>query len=93
MPEEKKQTFRGAIQNVKNVNTRSGRKMITFEMTGYPFKAFGEQAEAIEKVEGQHVEITAKHNTFHGKDEYAVVTIAGEVDGQRVKASDIPLLP
>jgi hypothetical protein len=88
MQEQKMQTFRGAIQNVKNVNTRSGRKMITFEMAGYPFKAFGEQAEAIEQVEGQHVEITAKHNTFHGKDEYAVVTIAGEIDGQRVKASD-----
>jgi hypothetical protein len=75
MPEQKTQTFRGTVENVKNVNTRSGRKMITFEMTGYPFKAFGEQAEAIEQVEGQHVEITAKHNTFRGKDEYAVVTI------------------
>jgi hypothetical protein len=90
MPEQKTQTFRGAIQNVKNVNTRSGRKMITFKMTGYPFKAFGEQAEAIEQVEGQHLEITAKHNTFHGKDEYAVVTIVGEIDGQRVKSSDTP---
>ena len=88
MPEQKAQTFRGAIQNVKNVNTRSGRKMITFEMTGYPFKAFGEQAEAVGQLEGEHVEITARHNTFHGKDEYAVVTIAGEIDGQRVKASD-----
>ena len=88
MPEQKTQTFRGAIQNVKNVETRSGRKMITFEMTGYFFKAFGEQADAIEQVEGQHVEITAKHNTFHGKDEYAVVSIAGEIDGQRIKASD-----
>jgi hypothetical protein len=88
MPEQKTQTFRGTVENVKNVNTRSGRKMITFEMAGYPFKAFGEQADAIEQVEGQHVEITAKHNTFHGKDEYAVVTIAGEIEGQRVKASD-----
>jgi len=88
MPEQKTQTFRGAIQNVKNVNTRSGRKMITFEMTGCLFKAFGEQAEAVEQLEGEHVEITAKHNTFHGKDEYAVVTIAGQIDGQRVKALD-----
>jgi hypothetical protein len=88
MPEQKTQTFRGAIQNVKNVNTRSGRKMITFEMTGCPFKAFGEQAEAVEQLEGEHVEITAKHNTFHGKDEYAVVTIAGGIDGQRVTGSD-----
>jgi hypothetical protein len=88
MPEQKTQTFRGTVESVKNVNTRSGRKMITFEIASYPFKAFGEQAGAIEQIEGQHVEITAKHNTFHGKDEYAVVTIAGEVHGQRVAATD-----
>jgi len=95
MPEQKTQTFRGTVENVKNVNTRSGRKMITFKMAAYPFKAFGEQADAIKQIEGQHVEITAKHNTFHGKDEYAVVTIANEIDGQRVKASDTrrPTLP
>lgn len=90
MQDQKTQTFRGAIQTVKNVNTRSGRKMITFGVGAYPFKAFGEQAEAVERLEGEHVEITAKHNTFHGKDEYAVVTIASEIDGQRVNASGIP---
>jgi hypothetical protein len=88
MPAQKTQTFRGTVENVKNVNTRSGRKMITFGLGGYPFKAFGEQAEAVEQLEGEHIEIIANHNTFHGKDEYAVVTIAGEIDGQRVKASD-----
>ncbi len=90
MPEQKTQTFRGAIQNVKNVNTRSGRKMITFEISGYPFKAFGEQAAAVEQLESEHAEVTAKHNTFQGRDEYAVVTIAGDTSGQRVEATDIP---
>jgi len=87
MQEQKTQTFRGTVENVKNVNTRSGRKMITFSVGGYPFKAFGEQAEAVEQLEAEHVEITAKHNTFHGRDEYAVVSIAGEMGDEQIKTT------
>ncbi len=88
MRRQETQTFRGEIKNVKNVSTRSGRKMITFEVDGYHFKAFGDQADAVERLQSAHAEIAAKHNTFHGKDEYAVVTVAGEVGGHRIQASD-----
>jgi len=82
------QTFRGKIENVHSKNTRSGLAMVVFTVNGYAFKAFGVQAEAVRQLEGQNAEIMAKHNTFQGKDEYAVVTIAGEVGGQRVSASN-----
>jgi hypothetical protein len=86
--QQRAQSFRGTIENVQSKNTRSGLAMVVFTVNGYAFKAFGAQAEAAQQLEGEHIEITAKHNTFRGKDEYAVVTIAGEIDGQRVKASD-----
>jgi hypothetical protein len=82
------QTFRGKIENVHSKNTRSGLAMVVFTVNGYAFKAFGVQAEAVQQLDGQNAEIMAKHNTFKGKDEYAVVTIAGEVWGKQVTASD-----
>lgn len=88
MSEQQTQTFRGVIEKVRNVNTRTGRKMITFEVGEYSFKAFGEHAAAAEQLERKHVEIVAKHNTFKGKHEYAVVMIADEMGGQWVKATD-----
>jgi hypothetical protein len=84
MRKQSVQTFRGEIRNFTNVNTRTGTKMVRFEVNSYPFKAFGRQAEAIEHLAGLHAEITATHNTFRGKDEYAVVTVAGEIGGHIV---------
>ncbi len=86
--QQKLQTFRGTIENVQSKDTRSGLAMVVFEVNGYAFKAFGSQAAAVQQLSGQYAEITAKHNTFMGKDEYAVVTIAGEVNGHPVTASD-----
>jgi hypothetical protein len=86
--QQKLQTFRGTIANVQSKDTRSGLAMVVFEVNGYAFKAFGSQAAAVQQLSGQYAEITAKHNTFRGKDEYAVVTIAGEVGGRPVIASD-----
>ena len=85
---QKLQTFRGKIENVESKNTRSGLAMVVFKVNGYAFKAFGSQAEAVRQFDGQHAEITAKHNTYLGKDEYAFVTISGEIDGHPVAASD-----
>jgi hypothetical protein len=95
--QQKLQTFRGNIENVQSKSTRSGLQMVVFTVNGYAFKAFGNQAEAVQRLNGRQAEITGKHNTFQGKDEYAVVTIAGEADGQRVSTSDtsrsVPISP
>ena len=68
-------TFRGTIENVKPKNTRSGLSMVVFAVNSYPFKAFGSQAETVKHLDGHYAEITATHNTFKGKDEYAVASI------------------
>jgi hypothetical protein len=86
--QQKLQTFRGKIENVESKNTRSGLAMVVFKVNGYPSKAFGNQAEAVQQLEGHHAEITARHNTYKGKDEYAVVTIAGEIGGRQVAVTD-----
>ena len=86
--QQKLQTFRGKIENVQSKNTRSGLAMVVFTVDGYAFKAFGDQAKAAQQLNDHHADITAKHNTYMGKDEYAVVTIAGEVGGHPVTTSD-----
>jgi hypothetical protein len=86
--QQKLQTFRGKIENVESKNTCSGLAMVVFKVNGYAFKAFGYQAQTVRQFDGQHAKITAKHNTYMGKDEYAVVTISGEIDGHPVAASD-----
>ncbi len=58
--QQKSQTFRGTIENAHSKDTRTGLAMVVFKVNGYAFKAFGDQAAAVQQLEGQHAEITAK---------------------------------
>jgi hypothetical protein len=59
--QQKSQTFRGTIENVQSKDTRSGLAMVVFKVNGYGFKAFGDQAAAVQQLDGQHAEIKAQY--------------------------------
>ena len=65
----------GTVENVRNVKTSTGRKMVTFTIDGCRCKAFSEIAAAIEKLEDYLVEVIFQESNFKGAPEYLVTEV------------------
>jgi hypothetical protein len=77
----------GCVNNLKIVNTHSGRLMITFRIGNSSCKAFGELADTIQKADGKQVEVSARKGGFQGGTEYAIETVKA-IDGVVVDLRD-----
>jgi hypothetical protein len=82
------ETISGIVSDVRVIATRSGRNMVTFVIGDKCCKAFGDIAAALQTLNEEQVQITAKRGTYRGKPEYAVVGVKGTVDGRSVTVAD-----
>src|SRR5260370_2773420 len=88
MNQKQTETISGVVADLKVIPTRSGRNMVTFKLDGKMFKAFGDEASAVQTLNGEQVKIEAKRGSYRGKPEYSVVRIKSTVGGREVSVSD-----
>jgi hypothetical protein len=79
----------GAIQNVRNIETSTGRKMVTCTIDGYRCKAFSEIAMQVEKLEDCLVEVIAEQGGFQGAPEYLVTKVKPMLVGPPLKRDEL----
>jgi hypothetical protein len=79
----------GTIQNLRNIRTSTGRKMVTFTIDGCRCKAFSEIAAAIEKLEDYLVEVIVQESSFKGAPEYLVTEVKLMLVGPPLKRDEL----
>jgi hypothetical protein len=82
------ETISGIVADLKVIPTRTGTSMVTFVIGAKCCKAFGDIAAALQTLNEEQVQITAKRGTYRRKPEYTVVSVKGTVDGRPVTVTD-----
>lgn len=91
--EQEHVVFTGRVTNVRNIPTKTGRKMVICAVGGKTCKAFGDVATVCEQLDQQQATITATAGKYQGQVEYAVVNVRSLINGHEVAATDVRSVP
>jgi hypothetical protein len=84
-----KEIISGVVADLKVIPTRTGKSMVMFTVDRRNVKAFGDNAAALQSLNGEQVTLEVKRGSYMGKEEYAVISVAGRSASTNATPNDV----